>query len=106
MIGSQRVNVDAIHPHARAVARRWRLPLARLAYLDDPDEIDELAELIVRRRERARDRRLHIYWTLFYGGTGALLVTGLLVSAALIAVAVLWLILFVAVGLIFLKPID
>lgn len=87
-----------IHPHAQLVARRWRLPETRLAYLDDPDEIEELAAIIVRRRERARRMRLRLYWTLFYGGTAALLAAGLVFSAVLIAVAALWLVVLVALG--------
>jgi hypothetical protein len=75
-----------------------------LAYLDDPDQIDEYAQILVRRRERSRRRGLRVYWSLFYGGTGVLLVAGLLVSATLIAVAVLWLTLLVAAGLIVLRP--
>jgi len=97
---------ETIHPHAHHVARRWRLPVTRLAYLDDPDQIDELAEIMVRRRERTRGHRLRVYWSLFYGGTGALLLAGLLFSVVLIAVAVLWLLLMVTLGLIVLKPAD
>ncbi len=97
---------SSIHPHARVVARRWHLPLERLAYLDDPDDIDEVAEIMVRRRERTRQRRLRLYWTAFYGGTGALLIAGLLVSIVLIAVAALWLILLVALGLLLLRPAE
>lgn len=93
-----------VHPHARLVARRWQLPVARLAYLDDPDEIDDYAEILMRRRERVRRNRLRVYWTLFYGGTGLLLAAGLLLSVALIALAVLWLVILVAAGLIALRP--
>jgi hypothetical protein len=95
---------DVIHPHALAVARSKRLPPSRLAYLDDPDVIDEYATLIVARRARERQRRLTLYWSLFYGGTGSLVVMGLLVSLTFIAAAALWLLLLVAIGLIVLKP--
>ncbi len=99
-----RQSFDTVHPHAQLVARRWHLQVARLAYLDDPDQIDEYAEILVRRREQSRRNGLRVYWSLFYGGTGVLLVAGLLVSAILIAVAVLWLTLLVAAGLIVLRP--
>jgi hypothetical protein len=95
---------DVIHPHARAVARSRRLPPERLAYLDDPDVIDEYATLLVRHRARERQRRLTLYWSLFYGGTGGLLVVGLLISLTFIAVAVLWLLTFFALGFVALKP--
>ncbi len=94
----------AIHPHARLVARRWHLPLARLAYLEDPDEIEAYAEILVRRRERSRRAGLRVYWSLFYGGTGLLLAAGLLVNVALIAIAALWLVILVAAGLMLLHP--
>ena len=97
---------DHIHPHAQLVARRWQLPLSRLAYLDDPDQIEELAEIMVRRRDRSRLVKLRLYWSLFYGGTGVLVVAGLLLNVAFIAGAVLWLMLLVPVGLIGLKPPD
>ena len=97
---------DVLHPHARLVAKSRRLPESRLAYLDDPDEIDELADIMVRRRERRRRTLLHVYFTLFYGGTGGLVVVGLLLNVAFIAGAVLWLILLLALGLIALKPAD
>jgi hypothetical protein len=97
---------EPLHPHARLVARRYRVPEMRLAYLDDPDDIDELAQALVRRREQTRRRRLRVYWTLFYGGTGSLLAAGLLVSPLLIAVAILWLIVVGALGLLRLQPLD
>ncbi|MGA7670109.1 MAG: hypothetical protein WBW04_06785 [Nitrolancea sp.] len=100
------IEEDALHPHARQVAKSRHLPEARLAYLDDPDEIDELARIMVRRRERRRRRWLRIYFMLFYGGTGLLVVVGLLLNVAFIAGAVLWLILLLALGLIALKPAD
>lgn len=98
--------VEPVHPHARLVSRRYRVPEARLAYLDDLDDIDEMAQAIVRRRERARHTRLRLYWTLLYGGTGALLLSGLFVSAVWIAVAILWLILMAGLGLLLLKPLE
>ncbi len=100
------IEEDGLHPHARLVARSRHLPAERLAYLDDPDEIDELAQIIVRRRERRRRVKLRVYFSLFYGGTGLLVVTGLLLNVAFIAGAVLWLILLLAVGLIALKPAE
>ncbi len=60
----------------------------------------------MRRRDRTRRRRLRLYWTAFYGGTGALLIAGLLFSVVLIAIAVVWLILLVGLGLVFLNPAD
>ena len=95
---------DVIHPHARAVARSNHLPPARLAYLDDPDEIDEYANLLVRRRARERRRRLTLYWSLFYGGTGVLMVIGLLINLMFVAGAALWLLVLIAIGLSALKP--
>jgi len=95
---------DVIHPHARAVARSAHLPPERLAYLDDPDVIDEYAHLLIQRRARERQRRLTLYWSLFYGGTGGLLLIGLLLSATFIAVGVLWLFVLVADGFVVLKP--
>ena len=95
---------DVIHPYARAVARSAHLPPERLAYLDDPDVIDEYAHLLIQRRARERQRRLTLYWSLFYGGTGSLLVVGLLLSLTFIAVAALWLLAFAALGMIVLKP--
>ncbi len=97
---------DVVHPHAQVVARRWHLPVERLAYLDDPDQIDEIAEIMVRRRERSRQTKLRLYWSLFYGGTGLLLVTGLLFSLILVAVAILWLMAMIAVGFVLLKPAE
>ncbi len=100
------IEEDVLHPHARWVAKSCHLPEARLAYLDDPDEIDELAQIMVRRRERTRRTWLRVYFTLFYGGTGVLVVAGLLLNVAFIACAVLWLVLLLAAGLIALKPAD
>lgn len=97
---------DILHPHARLVAMSRRLPEAQLAYLDDPNEIDELAQIMVRRRARKRRKGVRVYFSLFYGGTGLLMVAGLLLNVAFIAGAVLWLLLLVAVGLIALKPPD
>ena len=99
-------NEDILHPHARITARRRRLPVSSLAYLDDPDEIDELAEIMVRRRMRRRRMGLRIYFSLFYGGTGLLVLAGLVLNVAFIAGAALWLILLLAAGLIVLKPPD
>jgi len=95
---------EPIHPHARLVARRCGLPEGRLAYLDDPDDIDEMAQALLRRRERTHRRQLRRYWALFYGGTGALLAAGLFVSPVLIAIAILWLIVVAALGLFLLRP--
>jgi hypothetical protein len=104
MVGSLDRAPEPIHPHARLVARRYGLPEKRLAYLEDPDDIDEMAQAIVRRREHAQRSRQRLYWTVLYGGTGVLLVAGLLVSAVWIAVAILWLIVVAALGMLFLKP--
>lgn len=95
---------QTIHPHAQLVARRCKLPEMRLAYLDDPDEIEELAAIIVRHREHARRFRLRLYWSFFYGGTGSFLAAGLVFSVVFVAIAVLWLVVLVALGFIILTP--
>lgn len=95
---------DVIHPHALAVARSKRLPPSRLAYLDEPDVIDEYATLLVQHRARDRQRRLALYWSCFYGGTGGLIVIGLLVSLMFMAVAALWLAALVVIGFNVLTP--
>ncbi|HEX3724427.1 MAG TPA: hypothetical protein VHV31_16685 [Nitrolancea sp.] len=95
-----------IHPYALAVARSKRLPPSRLAYLDDPDVIDEYATLIVQHRERDRQRRLALYWSCFYGGTGGLIVLGVLVSLMFMAVAALWMVALVVVGVNVLTPAE
>jgi hypothetical protein len=95
---------DIVHPHARAVALSRRLPPERLAYLVEPDVIDEYAAILVRHRARDRRRRLMLYWSLFYGGSALLVVLGLLISLTFLATAALWLLAFGILGFVTLKP--
>ncbi|HVX30900.1 MAG TPA: hypothetical protein VHA53_10500 [Nitrolancea sp.] len=95
---------DIVHPHARAVALSRHLPPERLAYLVEPDVIDEYAAIMVRHRTRDRQRRLLLFWSLFYGGSGALVLLGLTLSLTFLAVAALWLLAFAILGFVVLKP--
>jgi hypothetical protein len=95
---------DIVHPHARAVALSRHLPPERLAYLVEPDVIDEYAAILVQHRARDRRRRLMRYWSLFYGGSGGLVLLGLTLSVTFLAVAALWLLAFGILGLVVLKP--
>jgi hypothetical protein len=95
---------DIVHPHARAVALSRHLPPERLAYLVEPDVIDEYAAILVQRRARDRRRHLTLYWSLFYGGSGALVLLGLTLSIGFLAVAACWLLAFAILGFVTLKP--
>lgn len=95
---------NVVHPHARAVALSKHLPPERLAYLVEPDVIDEFADILVQRRARERQRRLTLYWSLFYGGSGGLVVLGLTLSLTFLAAAALWLLAFAILGFVVLKP--
>jgi len=95
---------DTVHPYARSVALSRHLPPERLAYLVEPDVIDEYAAILVRHRARDRRRQLMLYWSLFYGGSGGLVLLGLTLSLTFLAVAALWLLAFAILGFVVLKP--
>jgi hypothetical protein len=94
----------SIHPHARAVALSKHLPPERLAYLVEPDVIDEYAAILVQHRARDRRRQLLLYWSLFYGGSAGLVLLGLTLSLTFLAAAALWLLAFAILGFVVLKP--
>ena len=95
---------DTVHPHARTVALNRHLPPERLAYLVEPDVIDEYAAILVRHRARDRRRRLLLFWSFFYGGSGSLVLLGLTLSFTFLAAAALWLLAFAILGFGVLKP--
>lgn len=95
---------DIVHPHARTVALNRHLPPERLAYLVESDVIDEYAAILVQHRARDRQRRLMLYWSLFYGGSGGLVLLGLTLSLTFLAASALWLLVFSILGFVVLKP--